>query len=192
VAWPESAPRFREIAIAESAARILRYDEGRGATWAAGASGGPNNRAVYFFRWKPGRNSAQLAADHRPDVCLPAAGLEQVADHGRRSWTGVPGAPGLAFQHFQFARQGTGRPQSLDVFYCLAEDVSRVDLEFNPYVSSGRWDHLRKRIRVALAGRRNLGQQMLEVVIIDATSPEEAEREFAALLPTLLRIPDAS
>ncbi len=192
VAWPEGAPRFREIAIAETAARILRYDEGRGASWSAGASGGPSDRAAYFFRWKPGRNSAQLAADHRPDVCLPAAGLEQVADHGRRSWAGAPGGHSLVFQHFQFARHGAGRPQSLDVFYCLAEDVSRADLEFNPYISNGGWDHLRKRIRVALAGRRNLGQQMLEVVVFDAASPGEAEREFAALLPTLLRVPDAS
>jgi hypothetical protein len=78
------------------------------------------------------------------------------------------------------------------VFYCLAEDVSRADLDFNPYISSGGWDHLRKRIRVAFAGRRNLGQQMLEVVVFDAASPGEAEREFAALLPTLLRVPDAS
>ncbi len=79
VTWPTNAPGFREIAISESAERILRYDEGRGVSWSARAPGVANDRIIYFFRWKPGRNSAQLAADHRPDVCLPAAGLEQVA-----------------------------------------------------------------------------------------------------------------
>ncbi len=101
-------------------------------------------------------------------------------------------AAGSAFSTFEFARRGTGRPQTLDVFYCLADDVPRAELGFNPYVSTGGWDHLRKRIRVALAGRRNLGQQMLQVIVIDAGSAAEAEREFSALLPTLLRFPDAS
>ena len=192
VAWPEGAPGFRDVAIAETTSRILRYDLGRGASWSAHPAAGPNDRMAYFFRWKPGRNSAQLAADHRPDVCLPAAGLTQVADHGRRAWPLAPGEPGVAFRHFEFARRGAGHARPLDVFYCLAEDVSRAELDFNPYVSTGGWDHLRKRIRVALAGRRNLGQQMLEVIIFDADTPAEAEREFSALLPTLLHQPPAS
>ena len=192
VVWPENAPGFRALPIAESAERILRYDEGRGANWSATGSGRPNDRALYFFRWKPGRNSAQLAADHRPDVCLPAAGLQQVADHGRRAWPVGSGRPGVVFQHYEFARRGAGRPQSLDVFYCLAEDLPRAELGFNPYVSTGGWDHLRKRIGVALAGRRNLGQQMLQVIVFDADSPADAEREFSTLLPTLLRFPGAS
>ena len=178
--------------MSETAARILRFDEGRSVNWSSSSNGETNNRMLYYFRWKPGRNSAQLASDHRPDVCLPAAGLRQVADRGQREWSIAAGRPGIEFHHYEFERRGVGRPQSLNVFYCLAEDVPRAELNFNPYVSAGGWDHIRKRIGVALAGRRNLGQQMLEVVILDADSAEEAEREFGALLPTLLHFPDAT
>ncbi len=187
IAWPERAPGFREIAIAENSARILRFDDGRGVIWSAPDGGRSRERMIYFFRWKPGRNSAQLAGDHRPDVCLPASGLRQVADHGRRVWPVAVGGPGIAFQHFEFSRRAGGRDLQLHVFYCLAEDVPRMDLGFNPFVSSSALDHLGKRIRVAFAGRRNLGQQMLEVVLFDVGSAQEAEREFGELLPTLIR-----
>ena len=187
VVWPERAPGFRELAIAENAARILRFDEGRGVIWSASDGGRPRERMVYFFRWKPGRNSAQLAADHRPDVCLPASGLSQVADHGPRVWPVEASGSGIAFQHFEFFRRAGGRDQPLHVFYSLTEDVPRLELGFNPFVSTGALDHIGKRIRVALAGRRNLGQQMLEVVLFDAGSASDAEREFADLLPTLIR-----
>lgn len=187
VAWPEKAAGFRDLAIAESTARILRFDDGRAVFWTASDAGRTRDRMAYFFRWKPGRNSAQLAADHRPDVCLPAAGLRQVADHGRQTWTVAAGGPEIPFQHFQFVRRATNRDQILHVFYCLAEDVPREQLGFNPYNSSGGFDHIRKRVAVALAGRRNLGQQMLEVILPDAGSAAEAEAEFAALLPTLIR-----
>ncbi len=187
VVWPERAPGFRELAIAENAARILRFDEGRGVIWSASDGGRPRERMVYFFRWKPGRNSAQLAADHRPDVCLPASGLSQVADHGPRVWPVEASSSGIAFQHFEFFRRAGGRDQPLHVFYSLTEDVPRSELGFNPFVSTGALDHIGKRIRVALAGRRNLGQQMLEVVLFDAGSASDAEREFADLLPTLIR-----
>ena len=192
IAWPERAAGFRELVIAENTARILRFDDGRGVIWSASEAGLPRERMVYFFRWKPGRNSAQLAADHRPDVCLPAAGLKQVANHGARSWPVAPDRPGIAFQHFEFSRRAGGREQKLNVFYCLAEDIPRADLGFNPFMSSGALDHIGKRIRVALAGRRNLGQQMLEIVLFDAGSAPEAEREFADLLPSLIRPAPAS
>lgn len=187
VAWPEKAPGFRDLVIAETTARILRFDDGRAVIWKGTESGQPGERMVYYFRWKPGRNSAQLAADHRPDVCLPAAGLRQVEDFGRRSWPAATGVPEITFQHFQFVHRAGGREQPLHVFYCLVEDVPRTALGVNPYISSGGLDHVRKRIAVALAGRRNLGQQMLEVILPDVRSRSEAETEFGALLPTLIR-----
>lgn len=187
IAWPEQSPGFRELPMAENTARILRFDDGRGVIFAAAEGDRPPDRMVYFFRWKPGRNSAQLAADHRPDVCLPASGLRQVSDLGVRVWPVAPDRAGIPFQHFEFARRAGGRDQKLDVFYCLAEDVPRAGLGFNPFVSSGALDHIAKRIRVAFAGRRNLGQQMMEVVLFDAGSAAAAEHEFAALLPTLIR-----
>src|SRR6266480_4181887 len=95
VQWPEIAPNFRELKIDEEVRRQLRFDQGHAGSWTWPAASSratlplTNSKAItcflYLFRWNPGRNSALLANLHRPDVCLPAIGWNQVADTGVRN-----------------------------------------------------------------------------------------------------------
>ncbi len=193
VAWPEQAAGFRDLPIAERTARILRYDEGRSVAWSAGGYDGEGGAGreghcmMFAFRWKPGRNSPNLASDHRPDVCLPASGLRQTADHGSLAVPAGGNGVTLSFQHLEFSRSLPGaRPRPVHVFFALSEDVPRDALPLNPYAVKGFWNHLSTRVRVALAGRRNLGQQMIEVLLLDADSPSEARRAFPTVAATVL------
>ena len=108
VQWPEQAPNFRKLKIDNEIRAVLRFDEGDAAAWTISS---PVNAtepktvpcSLYVFRWNPGKNSALLANLHRPDVCLPASGWKQVADHGVRSYP-ISDSVELPFRHFEFQR----------------------------------------------------------------------------------------
>jgi len=157
VQWPEQAPKFRKLNIDPEIRSVLRFDEGQSAVWMltppstsessapAKTSGTEINRLppnavacyLYVFRWKPGRNSALLANLHRPDVCLPASGWTQVADHGVRSYP-ISGSVELPFRHFEFQRAfENSTPQTAHAFYCLSED--RAVASSAPEPSRAMW-----------------------------------------------------
>jgi hypothetical protein len=150
---------------------------------------------LYVFRWKPGRNSALLANLHRPDVCLPAIGWSQVTDTGVRNYP-VTDSFALPFRHFEF-RHGTSEdsaPQTAHAFYCLSED--RVPTPSaagaNPpqmATSPSRWTR-GERIREVLEGRRHLGQQLMEFIVLSRgpTDLNQVEAHFARALPQLIKI----
>lgn len=198
VRWPESATGFREIHLDELTRRMLRFDEGRGVIWrddpTLQLSSG--SYLLYFFRWRPGHNSALLASLHRPDVCLPATGWRQIADRGVRYYSIAPGL-NVPFRHFEFLnRVAEGREQFAHVFYCLWEDRTRrignstsqvQDMARGP----SEWSRA-ERARLVLAGRRHLGQQVMEFVM---TSPKplsatEAEERFANMQKDLIIAPN--
>jgi exosortase len=206
VHWPESAPDFHPLKLDEEVRRTLRFDEGEAASWnypavepvetvnhPAVAGSTPVTCFAYFFRWKPGRNSALLANLHRPDVCLPAIGWEQVADNGVRQYSAA-GSFVLPFRHFEF-RHGTKQDpaqQVADAFYCLWEDrapAGTVVASPLPQMTTSPSTWTRgERLRAVLEGRRHLGQQVMEVILrtrglIDRN---EAQASFAALLPKLI------
>ena len=204
VHWPESAPDFHFLKLDEEVRRTLRFDEGEAASWNC-----PPIESVetvdhatptritcfaYFFRWKPGRNSALLANLHRPDVCLPAIGWEQVADNGVRQYSAVASFA-LPFRHFEF-RHGTKEDpaQVAHAFYCLWEDRAppgTVAASRLPQMTTSPSTWTRgERIRAVLEGRRHLGQQVMEVVLRTrgVIDQNEAQADFAALLPKLIVI----
>jgi len=202
VQWPEQASNFRTIKIDEEIRSVLRFDEGHGAAWRMTStpnSGNaappkdfgvpePNGKAMpfagqrdntiscllYGFRWKPGRNSALLANLHRPDVCLPASGWTQIADHGVRSYP-ISDSVELPFRHFEFQRRFEDSPrQTAHAFYCLSEDRAAgtsapprdADL---PSMSGNRSEWTRaERLRAVLQGRRHLGQQVIEAIFFSS------------------------
>lgn len=196
VRWPESAPQFREIKIDEQTRRILRQDEGRGATWRARENGADENSPLlpilmYYFRWHPGHNSALLANAHRPDVCLPATGWRQVADFGVRNYA-VTDSLSIPFRHFRFSNVTGPSNRFADAFYCVWEDRVRPDggdsqgqtvLE-----KPSEWSRS-ERIQAVLHGRRHLGQQVMEYLQIlpTETAPSETEERFAKELHELVR-----
>jgi exosortase len=205
VEWPESAPNFQQLKIDDEVRRVLRFDEGQAVVWTLPAATSPATLGqskpntvtclLYLFRWKPGRNSALLANLHRPDVCLPAIGWSQVADTGVRNYP-VTDSFALPFRHFEF-RHGTSEdsaPQTAHAFYCLSED--RVPTPsaagVNPpqmATSPSSWTR-GERIREVLEGRRHLGQQVMEFIVLSRgpTDLDQVEGRFARALPQLIKI----
>lgn len=203
VHWPESAPDFHPLNLDEEVRRTLRFDEGEAASWNCPAvepvetvdhvTSAPITCFAYFFRWKPGRNSALLGNLHRPDVCLPAIGWEQVADNGVRQYS-VTASFILPFRHFEF-RHGTKQDPAQQVahaFYCLWEDrapAGTVVASSLPQMTTSPSTWTRgERLRAVLEGRRHLGQQVMEVILRTRglIDQNEAQASFAALLPKLI------
>ena len=206
VRWPESAPGFHDVRINENVRRTLRYDEGRGAAWRAeeplaAANVSPNDSSempaaretrpaclLYFFRWNPGGSSVLRARAHRPDICLPNVGWRQTADDGARWYQGADNVR-LPFRHFEFVtnRSGPGR-EFAHAFFCVREDWVRTDQPeagTNEQVTGkvggwGRWD----RWRAVVEGERDLGQQVMELVMVSkAPIPKaEAEQRFGEMV----------
>jgi exosortase len=198
VRWPESGLGFHEIHLDEHTRRMLRFDEGRGVIWRDPemASSAAAFDLLYFFRWRPAHNSALLASLHRPDVCLPATGWRQTADHRVRYY---PVASGLTvpFRHFEFVhRIAPEREQFAHAFYCLWEDRVRRIGNFtteDKEMARGPSEWTRdERMGVVLAGRRHLGQQVMELVMASSepVSASNAEARFSKMLKDLIIAPN--
>src|SRR5262249_1915687 len=127
VHWPQQAASFHKLKIDNEIRAVLRFDEGDAAAWRLSSpvnAAEPNNVAcsLYVLRWNPGKNSALLPNLHRPDVCLPASGWTQVADHAVRRYP-ISDSVELPFRHFEFQRSfENSTPETAHAFYCLSED----------------------------------------------------------------------
>ena len=199
VRWPEQAANFRKLKIDEEIRAVLRFDEGQAAAWSVtsalkGSRSDTILCSLFAFRWDPGKNSALLANLHRPDVCLPASGWKQMADHGVRNYP-VSGSFELPFRHFEFQRSFEGSaPQIAHAFYCLSEDraasASTSPVGTNSpdmFGSRSEWTRA-ERLHTVLEGRRHLGQQVIEAIFISTEpfSAAEAESHLRDLLPDLV------
>ena len=219
VQWPEQASNFRTLKIDPEIRSVLRFDEGHAAAWTI--SSPPTTETahrsvaiatringsrpikitchLYVFRWEPGKNSALLANLHRPDVCLPASGWNQIADDGVRSYP-VNSSFELPFRHFEFQRSFEGsEPQTAHAFYCLSEDRAAgmsapprdADL---PGMSGNRSEWTRaERLRAVLEGRRHLGQQVIEAIFFSSEpfSSTDAESHLGDLVRDVIVLGDA-
>jgi exosortase len=199
VQWSRAAANFHELKIDEEVRRQLRFDQGRAASWtlpaASSSATSPSSSSkritclLYLFRWNPGRNSALLANLHRPDVCLPAIGWNQVADTGVRNYA-VTGSFALPFRHFEFRHDTpeNSAPQLAHAFYCLWEDRAPSPSAAGsklPQMAAAHSTWTRdERIRQVLEGRRHLGQQVMEVVFIsnEQIPAADAESRFGELV----------
>ncbi len=194
VRWPENAPGFHEIRIDELVRSILRFDKGREVAWPVSvpATDDPSKDStatcfLYFFRWDPGASSILRARAHRPDVCLPNVGWRQIADTGLKSYS-VTENFALPARHMVFARDSSPaeRPLFADAFFCLREDwVRRDETSIMQRMAGGavEWA-VADRYRAVREGLRNLGQQVLEVILVapHRIDPEKAEAKFNALI----------
>jgi exosortase len=173
VAWPEQQSGFSNLEIGETALGVLRCDEARGAGW-RDARG--YQWKLNLLRWEPGRNSAQLAKSHRPEICLPGAGLQLSADLGV-----VPVSVtdfDLPVSRYVFTQQG----RVLHVFYSIWED--RVPTRHRVLVEDGS---MASRFAAVAAGKRHLGQQVLQIAILGPTTAEEALGVLRSEIKTLIR-----
>jgi hypothetical protein len=112
---------------------------------------------------------------HRPDVCLPASGLDQVSDSGIKYFA----AGGLKLPFRRYAYEEDGKP--LFVFFCQWEDGSEKQMGLQ---GSKQTD----RLRSVLVGRRIVGNQSLELLVAGYATLEEADRAIAQRLPAMIHV----
>lgn len=161
--WPAAKKDFSEVAISDIEADALACDEERAAQW---MNDDGSRWTTYFFKWAKGPTKSRiLARMHRPENCLPAAGYTLRENRGmitvRTKDISIP------FHDFDFQYRG----KDVYVFFCLWEDRAK-QLE-QPRIRD-EWNQLATLESVFL-GERNLGQQVLEIVIFGYDKPEEAE-----------------
>ena len=175
VAWPVESPNYKKTEVPEISLAILRCSDSEAASWSDGEG---NQWSAFLLRWDPGKNSEQLARGHRPDICFPAAGAKLVDDFGQVTLD----ANGVAipFQHLSF-EMGT---KLAHVFYCLWSD------RISPHEEAGVKDiPYASRISAVLAGKRNLGQKVFEIVVQGPDSNDEAVAALKIELLGLIRRP---
>lgn len=173
VAWPAQSPDFKQTDLPEESLAILRCSSSQSACWQDDSG---NRCSAFFLRWEPCKNSAQLAKGHRPEVCFPASGAKLVDDFGTVPVTadGI----GLTFTHQTF-QSGS---HLLQVFFCLWSDrTSTVEKALREDISQA------SRIDAVLAGRRHLGQQVLEIVLEGPENREEAQALFQTQVAFLIK-----
>jgi hypothetical protein len=173
VSWPNQSAGFKKVSLPENSLAILRCSDSDSASWDDDEG---NQWSAFLLRWNPGRNSTQLAKGHRPDICFPAAGARLVEDFGQV--TANASGIDLPFRHESF-ESGS---RSLHVFYCLWSD--RVSRHEKPLLENGTEA---SRLQAVLAGKRNLGQQVLEVVVSGPATADEAVSLFRKELPSLVQ-----
>jgi exosortase len=176
VQWPASESNYKSVPIASEAESLLQYNEGGGASW-EGADG--HQWLMFFFRWFPGRTAARFIKVHRPDICLPASGRTMERDNGLRMLN-VNGL-NLPIRSYRFQ----DRSAPLHVFYCYWD--ARSSYETVAAAVSEDWS-FRGRIRSALQGRREIGAQILEIVVWGYEDDKEADKALARELERVVSV----
>jgi len=173
VSWPSQNPQFTKTSIPEKSLAILRCSNSQAAAWQDEEG---NRWSGFLLRWDPGRNSAQLAKGHRPDICFPASGARLAEDFGLVTLA-VNGVT-LTFRHQSFQHG----QDLMHVFYCLWSD--QIPGRETPALEDGSQA---SRLQAVLTGRRNLGQQVLEVVVEGVDNSDEAVAALKRQLPNLVK-----
>jgi exosortase len=171
VALPEAKPSFEKIDLPPRSLKLLAFDSSATARWRETAG---TEWSVFFFRWNPRSIQSVIQARlHRPDVCLPAAGLREVSEMGIQYFE--VGTLKLPFRRYVYELEG----RLLYVFFCQWEDGAENQ---DGLEASRQAD----RLRSVLAGRRILGQQTLEIILTGCDSLQKAEAELRMGLPELI------
>jgi hypothetical protein len=173
--WPVAKEDFSDLVMPKPAADMLKFDEGRAASWMEGDG---SRWTAFFLKWAAGSSRSRiLARGHRPEVCLPAAGYQLRADRG----TITIEAKGLIipFHAADFDYDGS----QAHVFYCLWQDSSKGVVR--PRISDP-WIRF-ARLESVLLGERNLAQQTLEIVIFGYATSQEAEGALRRQMAKLIR-----
>jgi exosortase len=196
VQFPESASDFRTIPIDPGVRDTLRFDVGHEAAWTLASGAAPETEKAggvahvfgFFFRWNAGGSSVLRARAHRPDICLPSAGWVQTGDRGSIDYGTAAGVT-IPVREVTFRSQRSNA--IAHTFFCLQEDQrrpseARPDLQLAAGTQPD-WS-IAGRTRVVLNGVRNLGQQVLEVVIVggEQLDDTEADQKFRQLLQSLV------
>lgn len=174
--WPTTETGYKSVAVPKDAENMLRYNEGGAGTW-HGVDGRP--WMMYFFRWFPGRTAALFVKIHRPDICLPASGMTLNQDSGLRLLE--VNNVSLPIRSYRF--DDRGRP--LHVFYCYSD--GRSSYSSAKAAEQEDWS-ARGRVRAAWQGRRDVGAQMLEVVVWGYEDDRDADEALKRQLAQIIQV----
>jgi exosortase len=172
IAWPTQTTHWKIVPVEDAAQELLRYNEGGGGSWQADG----HNFNMYFFKWLPGRTAGLFIKNHRPDICLPASGMTQRGGAQSRMLT-VNGVP-LPMRSYVFENVG----QTLHVFYCYWDgtppEAGMLDQE--NWTPAGRLAAVKR-------GKRDVGTQMLEIVVWGYDDAAKAEQAVLDQLRQIIR-----
>lgn len=174
VVWPEQAPGFKFGEFAERTLALLKFNEGATASWEVD---GIYPWQMYALDWKPGRVSKFLASSHYPTVCLPATGLKLESELG--SWECNANGVRIPFATYLFKRGN----HDVYVFHAIIEDRPLRAGETASY----RQVDSSERLRSVWAGERNLGQHVIGIALLAASSPDEARAVVERVLRSVIR-----
>ena len=171
--FPANNPNFKDLPIPEDSKNLLRYDEGRQATWTQ-----PDGTEwqVFFCDWRPGRVAGYLAKRHTPEICLQATGLKMTAGP-ELTLMNINGVD-LPIRSYVF--QSDSGP--INVFHCRWE-AGVADKDYVAH-ESARFNL----VRAIWAGRGNQGQKVLEVIISGMSDPEQARAVLRAELEKMITV----
>jgi exosortase len=169
---PSAETDVTNLPISTDVRRILHFDFGQHARWQQ-----PDGATIetYFFEWLPGRSAATLARNHTPEVCLPAAGRNILAE---KELTFA--IKGLKLPFREYTLNSARLPTY--VFYCLWEDCAGEQSAKTEFLTI---DH---RLRNVLQGRRNQGQRVLHIAVHGAGSDSDALSTVRELLEQFLSL----
>jgi exosortase len=174
LAWPVGDPAYAPIEITEKVQAILRCSASRGVAWSDAAG---HRWQGFLLRWEPGKNSAQLAKGHRPEICLPGVGLKLREE--LEACAVAAGGLTLRFRHYVF----DGGAGPIHVFYGLWDDLS------SPVAPALTEDgSLRSRLEAVRFGKRHQGQQVVELALSGPVDPASAVDALTAELNRLLLV----
>ena len=176
VRWPTGSPNYRDIELSRRVREEMKFREGHSAGWADEAG---HVWQVFYFRWGPAANLTertvvQFAKGHRPEVCLPASGMEMRDQRGVMDFE----ANGLTLPFRAFRFEDRSRP--LFVYFCAWEDGTRG-------VAANMRENSASRLAAALAGSRSVSQRVIEIAIWGCQSAEEADAALRKQLPELIQ-----
>jgi hypothetical protein len=179
--WPVANPTLRTNDIPKTAQAMLQCDQQAAASW-TGDDG--FSWQAFFLRWLPsdnfyGRAKVALSKSHNPAICLTASGMKLESQFESVTLPVHPGFQ-LTFDRFVFDDEG----RKLYVFFAQTEDMTGGG------PASLRSTHL-ARLRTALAGSRNYGQNNFEVALAGPESADAALSLFRSHLSGLIQIKPA-
>ena len=167
----EGIRNFKMHEIPEWTRALLRTNDGMAFSWSQG-----DGLAWYvtYLSWPAGRTSAATAAAHHPDVCLPANGFEYIGDKPSIALTahGIP----MLFHHYLFGPA----LHPMHVFYSLSEPGGPPDVDFQSDLT------MQGRFRAVMAGRRNAGRAVFELLLNGAENDDSAIEALRRTLDKLV------
>lgn len=135
---------------------------------------------IFYMRWNHGSRTSQLAKGHWPEICLGNSGLVLRGEVQTRQYE-VHNVK-LPFRVYAFEDNGV----PVHVFHCIYGERTGLDTG----LTLGLKPNLATRIQAAWEGKRNLGQQLLEVIVSGCKDPATAEAAFKAQLEKMIKVKD--